>query len=248
MADKAITKYAETAEFPALLGDGEEVAAILQENLGGERLTPFSLERIKVPSGGDKFWRVPDLEKGQRAEEQVLGIILHNQYARAYFDTAYGADDPKPPSCTSYEMGGMGYGDPGGECASCPFNQFGSALDQNGAPTGGKACQEKRFLFILSPGDYLPSVIQGPATSLRSIRDYGLELGRKGLRMGQVVTAFVLESEKRGGYPTSVIKPKFAGLLSPEDCQKVAALQDQLKPMFQQSARNFAQDEAFLND
>jgi hypothetical protein len=175
-------------------------------------------------------------------QESITGIILHNQYARGYWESAYGAGDGGPPSCTSYTLNGEGIGTPGGDCVTCQFNQFGSA--ENGS---SKACSEKRFLFLLSPGDFLPIVIQGPATSLKSIFNYGMELTRKGLRLHQVVTSFTLESEKHGGYDTSVIKLSVSDRLSPDDAESVAKLRESMVPQFQQVARTVA-EEGFLND
>jgi hypothetical protein len=240
--ETSLVKYADTSLFPALTVPTEELTELLAENLGGAGLTPFALKRIYVPSGGDTYWRVPDLSGKDVREETIVGIILHNQYARGYWDTPYGQGEKGPPSCTSYALNSEGIGTPGGECATCPYNQFGSKKD-----SGGKACSEKRFLFLLSPGDFLPIVIQGPATSLKSIFNYGMELTRKGMRLHQVVTSFILESEKHGGYDTSVIKLSVSDRLSPEDAARVAQLRESMVPQFQQVARTVA-EEGYLND
>jgi len=235
-------KYADTSLFPALIVPTGELTELLAENLGGAGLTPFALKRIYVPSGGDTYWRVPDLTGKDAPQALITGIILHNQYFRGNWDTPYGQGEKGPPSCTSYTLNGEGIGTPGGDCVTCQFNQFGSA--DNGS---GKACSEKRFLFLLSPGDFLPIVIQGPATSLKSIFSYGMELTRKGLRMHQVVTSFTLESEKHGGYDTSIIKLSASDRLSPEDAEGVAKLRASMVPQFQKVARTAA-EEGYLND
>lgn len=240
--ETSLVKYADTSLFPALTVPTKELTELLAENLGGAGLTPFSLQRIKVPTGGAIYWMTPDPEKGVVVVESITGIILHNQYARGYWESAYGAGDGGPPSCTSYALNSEGVGLPGGECATCRFNQFGSA--ENGS---GKACSEKRFLFLLSPGDFLPIVIQGPATSLKSIFNYGMELTRKGLRLHHVVTSFTLESEKHGGYDTSVIKLSVSDRLSPEDSERVAQLRESMVPQFQEVARTVVED-GYLND
>lgn len=242
--ETAIQKYADLSEYPALSVPAEELSALLQENLGGQAITPFSLQRIKVPSGGDTYWRVPDPEKGSVPVESITGIILHNQYSRAYYDRPYGQGENGPPTCSSFTLNGEGVGSPGGDCACCRFNQFGSA--ENGS---GKACSEKRFIFLLSPGDFLPIVIQGPATSLKPIFQYSMQLTQKGMRLHQVVTSFSLDSEKHGGYDTSVMKLSVADRLSPDDLEKVAAMRDQLGPMFQTVARAINEEEGeYLED
>jgi hypothetical protein len=82
---------------------------------------------------------------------------------------------------------------------------------------------------------------------LKSIFNYGMELTRKGLRLHQVVTSFTLESEKHGGYDTSVIKLSVSDRLSPDDAESVAKLRESMVPQFQQVARTVA-EEGFLND
>ena len=54
-----------------------------------------------------------------------------------------------------------GYGEPGGTCADCVLNQFGS--DGNNK---GKACKNMRMLYLLRSGEYMPIQIALPPTSL----------------------------------------------------------------------------------
>lgn len=53
------------------------------------------------------------------------------------------------------------YGEPGGTCADCVLNQFGS--DGNNK---GKACKNMRMLYLLRSGEYMPIQIALPPTSL----------------------------------------------------------------------------------
>ena len=69
-------------------------------------------------------------------------------------------DDDQPPLCQSFD-GKVGYGEPGGTCADCVLNQFGS--DGNNK---GKACKNMRMLYLLRSGEYMPIQIALPPTSL----------------------------------------------------------------------------------
>ena len=55
----------------------------------------------------------------------------------------------------------VSYGEPGGTCADCVLNQFGS--DGNNK---GKACKNMRMLYLLRSGEYMPIQIALPPTSL----------------------------------------------------------------------------------
>lgn len=59
------------------------------------------------------------------------------------------------------ELRVRGYGEPGGTCADCVLNQFGS--DGNNK---GKACKNMRMLYLLRSGEYMPIQIALPPTSL----------------------------------------------------------------------------------
>ena len=76
----------------------------------------------------------------------------------AFKDSEY--DDDQPPLCQSFD-GKVGYGEPGGTCADCVLNQFGS--DGNNK---GKACKNMRMLYLLRSGEYMPIQIALPPTSL----------------------------------------------------------------------------------
>lgn len=68
-------------------------------------------------------------------ERKLVGVILYHHLANAYWPEGSEYDDNVPPFCQSFD-GKQGYGEPGGVCAACAFNQFGSTA--NGS---GKACK-----------------------------------------------------------------------------------------------------------
>ena len=76
------------------------------------------------------------------------------------FEKRASFNDDQPPLCQSFD-GKVGYGEPGGTCADCVLNQFGS--DGNNK---GKACKNMRMLYLLRSGEYMPIQIALPPTSL----------------------------------------------------------------------------------
>ncbi len=64
-------------------------------------------------------------------------------------------------------LGVQGIGEPGGACAICPLNAWGSG--DNGR---GKACKNMRHLFLLRDGAFMPLQIILPPTSIRPFNDF----------------------------------------------------------------------------
>lgn len=180
--------------FLALQPQGLE---IMRANLPALTVAPWDMDRAKVPSGGGSTWEIPDLDEGIKAVKSLEGIILHWLSIRSYWKS--GLDDPDglgagPPDCNS-NNGAIGTGDPGGVCASCPMNAWGSA--RKGA---GKACGEKRILFLLQSNAYLPLLVQVPTMSVRPLNQYMMRLASTGTMYHNVVTGLTLErSQQRGG-------------------------------------------------
>ncbi len=232
--DNQIVPFADVSNYLALEGDGSKVLEIIQDTLGGRAITPFDLERIRIPAGGATTWEVDDLDQGTIAIKQLKGIVIHNAPARSYWKM--GLDEggaSQPPDCASFDLV-TGIGDPGGDCGVCPFNEFGS--DTKGGR--GKACNEIRFVFMLRPDSYIPAVVQIPPSSLKGINSYFLRLAGRAVPPAVVVTNLELERVSQGGsgLPYSRVVPKMAGRLSDDDIAKVGNIMGQLKPMFQQAA------------
>lgn len=157
-------------DYPALAGDPTKLLDALRENMGGEKLTEFDLERVKMPSGGGAFWEVPSID-GPQALKEIEGVVVLTKNVRAYWPVAMeegtGSD---PPQCSSAD-GIIGVGDPGGHCEACPFAQFGSHRDGR-----GQACKQMRQLFLLTESSMLPMVLTLSPTSLAAARKYFMRL------------------------------------------------------------------------
>jgi hypothetical protein len=86
-------------------------------------------------------------------------VILANHNANAYWPGSE-YDDNTPPLCQSVD-GKTGYGEPGGLCADCALNQYGSS--ERGS---GKACKNMRVIYLLRSGEYMPLQLSLPPTSI----------------------------------------------------------------------------------
>lgn len=166
----------------------DDIRAIMEENLAGERLSLSSLDRIKVPSGGATSWEINTIN-GTESVQAVTGIIVHEQKARTYWEKSIEeAGGDVPPDCYSEDLRN-GHGQPGGECDACPFSQFGP---DNERPE----CREGRTLFLLSADATLPVAVNIPPSSLRRYIEYKVRLSKAGVPLTGIETSLSLEKDK----------------------------------------------------
>jgi hypothetical protein len=224
----------EDSPYALLRMEASDAKELLREALGGESLAFKDLDRIKVPGSGGTTWEVPSLE-GDVALKELTGVIIHRATRRSYWpysleDRPEG-DDGRP-SCASID-GEIGLGDPGGSCAECPYNEFGS--DIKGGP--GKACKETRQLFLLTENDLLPLAVTIPPSSLANAKAYFLRLLRNQLSPQDVVTTISLTKEKNAaGIGYARVEFARSGVLSPEAKQRVREYAAAMAPAMEAAA------------
>ncbi len=228
-----------TGRWVALNRPIDEVEAILADNIGDEALSEFDLPRVKVPSGGGKIWEVPTLT-GTKGTETLEGIVVAFKLTRAYWSPD--AEPGTPPQCRS-DNAVVGIGDPGGECKTCPFAQYGTALNDKGEPAAGQACNAREIWFLMRPDSYLPMALALPATSLKAAKSYRVgTLGSAGMRMSSVVTSIRLEQSKSGGNTYSRVVPMVGEVLSEQEAQRAAAYAQKFRPLFDAAAEAIVDD------
>ena len=227
--------------FLALQSDGLE---ILRANMPAITMNPWDMDRVKVPAGGSVTLEIPDLDEGVRAVKSLEGIILHFSTPRSYW--AHGLDDDEndgagPPDCSSTN-GQFGNGNPGGECATCPMNVWGTATKGS-----GKACKEKRMLFLLQPNAYLPLLVQVPTMSIKALNQYMMRLATSGTMYHNVVTGLSLEKTQQRGAGNTFSKMVFRLVRRLTDTEQAAVkeLAAQFKAVRQTAAppNEYPQDE-----
>ena len=217
----------EAVDYAVLASDGESLAEILKENIGGDELTPFDLDRIKIPAGGGTTWEVPSID-GPKDTKILTGIIVHLRMARVYWEGSFGDGEAGPPDCSSDDSFN-GVGNPGGNCSVCPMAQWKSARNDG----KGQACKLVRLVFLVQPESMIPMVLPLPPTSLRDTKKYLLRLTGARLPFYCVETHFSLEKSKNGaGIEYSKAIPKVGKRLDAEDRTKMKAYVESMKASF----------------
>ena len=215
--------------FPMLAaGHLDTVATLL------ETVSRFELLPIQTPQGGGLLWQFPGLHgevEGAATFDAVICVIKGKQ--KKFWE--YGLDDEEgqrgPPQCVSVDSIN-GYGDPGGECTPCPNNAWGSA--ERGK---GRRCQDHALAYLFREGGRMPHLLSIPATSLKSMGRYMMEVADRGLNLYQVTTRLGLEAAKSAtGYDYARITFAIGGVVEGEAALANAkAMRDALKTFADQA-------------
>ncbi len=170
--------------------ESTELQEVVRENLSD--LGRIQFERVKFPSGGSLSFEVADEDGNPTAVTEITGIIVDRYPVNAYWPDKF-AGASNPPQCVAMD-GREGVGNPGGLCARCPNNQWGS--DEDGR---GKACKNLHRIYVLPPGDIMPLLIALPPTSLANFNAYMLRLTSKAKKpYWAVFTKIKLEKAQSG--------------------------------------------------
>jgi hypothetical protein len=143
-----------------------------------------SFQRLKIPGSGTIQFEIPsDNPERPNYAEYITGVILFSNNSNAYWPEGSKNEEATPPLCSSND-GKMGFGEPGGVCATCHLNVYGTGT--NGK---GKACKNMRQLYILRSGDYMPIQLTLPPTSIKSFSDFASAnfIARRRATYGSVV-------------------------------------------------------------
>ena len=165
MYNQNTTALMENEKFvlPAMV-ESEFSSEELAEDMDGLQM---SFQRVKIPAGGTIQFELPsDDPENPDYAKMLVGVILHNHATCAYWPEGSEYDDNTAPLCSSVD-GKQGIGDPGGACAACALNRFGT--DPNGK---GKACKNMRILYLLRSGEYMPIQLTLPPTSISPFREF----------------------------------------------------------------------------
>lgn len=206
-----------------------EIAEAIAEEMNGLGTLPF--DKVKIPSGGGLAFELPgEDEDNPETVTEIKGVILHHYPVNAYWKEAYNGEIAQP-DCSS--LGGkQGIRAETGEvvdCASCPYNQYGSN-DGN-----GKACKNTHRCYVLREDNPIPVLITLPPTSLKHLRDYiGKRIVLKGLRSYDAITKLTLKKEKSSsGITYSRAAFTFVSKLTNEQRASAKAMADTIKNMVQ---------------
>jgi len=153
----------------------------------------FNFTNVKVPSGGGMAFELPgDDDDEPDIVKELEGVIVHHHPINVYFAAAYDGEK-QPPDCVSMD-GKFGTGEPGGECANCELNQWGTGRDGE-----GKACSNRRRVYLLRRDEMFPLLISLPPTSLKNFSDLiSRKILQKSRRSNQVVVTAKLKKVTSG--------------------------------------------------
>lgn len=223
------------SDYMVLCSTPTEIREVIAENIGGDSINLGDLDRVKIPSGGGKFWEIPDIdaEGGVISARELEGIIIYKKKSRVWFENPEpqeGAqpdcfsDDNEHGVCASAELKAGGIG---GLCADCPLSQFGS--DPKGG--GGQACKQMEQLFIVRKNSYLPLMLNLPPTSLKPMKKFLLRLASSGIPYSSVIVKMTLaEASNDSGQKYSVVEPVMVRRLTDQERPIVQALAETLRP------------------
>lgn len=103
-------------------------------------------------------------------------------------------------------------------CATCKHNEWGSAVNDKGIATKGKACQDSVRIAVVPNGQLNdPHLIRVPPASIKALGEYGQMLAKRGVAYNMVVTKISFDQEAES--PKLTFKPM--GFLSAEDYAQV---------------------------
>lgn len=214
--------------------DVGELMEVLRENVGASALSVFDLDRVKVPSGGGQVWSLPTLEGTPLDVRHLDGVIVYHRDPRAYWKVPFSeSGGGTPPDCTA-ERGVHGIGDPGVECATCAFAQFGSKPLPPGSKKGtvsrGQACKQMKLVALLRPDVLLPTIVFCPPTSIKPVRTYLMGLASRATHFSSVVTRLDLEKDANAdGLEYSKVTPRLLATLDASAAATIRAYSDSIK-------------------
>lgn len=207
----------------------------VQEFLDDGGLVYNDLPQIKVPARDAKNWEMPD-GSGQPTFEAV---IIAQQQTRSYWKRD--AEDNAPPDCSSADAV-TGFGDNGTkgahDCGTCPWAQFGTAVDDKGRTGAGQACKlVTQMVLLTEKAGRLPAILQLPPTSAKAARAFRNKIFAKDKMRHQVVATFGVENQKGGAFPYNTVTIDIARELDETDVARVEGVSAMLLPAI---ARMFA--------
>jgi|MGYP000009022714 hypothetical protein len=151
--------------LPAMV-EGDFSSEEIAEDADG--LQMMSFQRVKIPAGGQLQFEIPTEDPDNPDYARTLeGVILYNHAACTLWPEGSEYDEDTKPLCSSVD-GKTGIGEPGGACATCPMNEYGSARDGG----RGKACKNMRDIYLLRSGEYMPLLISLPPTSIKPFKEF----------------------------------------------------------------------------
>lgn len=224
----------------------QELAVILWDDFQRtSKSVEFKPQRIKIVKDTQMF-----ADPFGNSFEELRGVVIAQSPTRGLWER--GSND-KRPLCSSKD-GKTGQeragedGTPGRvkTCATCEFNQWGSATDEQGNPRRGKACKEMRRIFIKRTEDMFPYFISLPPTSIGAWDNYISARLSSGISDIKAEVVLTLVSSSIGGYDVSVVKPRNGRIFKPAEIVENAQIAKRFAPEL--LAQDIEADDYYADD
>jgi hypothetical protein len=233
MASKKNAELQPQAQSGFLALANTDFAALLAEEFDGMDVAP---DKVKIPSGGGLVYEMPSEDGEPEAVKEFSAVILFHHPLNCYYEAKYTGGN-QPPDCASLDgkTGTVRASGATHACADCHLNVFGSAEN------GGKACQNRRRIYILREGELFPMLLSLPTGSLKEFNRYVKSQLTKGRKTNAVVTRFSLKkATNAGGITYSQAQFAVDRALEPAEVAFIEKLTEQV--------RGFAQRVGFEED
>lgn len=193
----------EGAQLPAYLNQAApDVNSEITAHAGGG----FPVMSIKgkvftlVREGERKVLRNPRDPDAAASSIDVTIIRVNKNKSKVYYADGYSeGTEQKKPDCWSNDgiRPDASVENPRSTaCASCPFNQWGSKVSDDGRASKGKACQDTVRIAIAAPNRMNdPMLLRVPPASIRSLGEYGSQLAKRRVPFTAVVTRISFDVE-----------------------------------------------------
>jgi len=192
----------------------------------------ISCRKIRIPSGGATSYEIQGDNDDYDSTKTIDGVIIFTHRISAYWPNSYGANaQDKLPYCASMD-GVTGLCPQSGEvqdCETCQWNQYGTAVDQQGNPARGKACKNMRRIYIMRNADPNVYLLTVPPSSLKNINS---TLKKLVPCINKVVTFSLEHTTNASGTQYSKVILKRTGLLSPQAAVKAKELRKQIEAQY----------------
>lgn len=152
---------------------------------------------LDIKHAGTKMFEMPVKagEEDRPLSKEFEAVILDQYLTKAYWQKRFGQGGKGPPDCAStdglnpYVDNPINPPDKGG-CIACPYNRFGSGIDDQGNKTRGKLCRDVKRIIIWLEGHALPIRMSVSAANIKEFDKYMNDLLDQDQPVGTILTKF----------------------------------------------------------
>lgn len=191
--------------------------------------------------------------------DEIRGVVVYKHATRGFWPPESEESENSAPFCASMdgitgrlnselsdqELNDLGIPN-GQDCATCPFNAWGSGRDRSGNPTRGKACKEMRRLYILRENSKIPSRLTIPPTGIKNHDEHFSARAAQGIPDLLQETVISLYPAGDGKFTYALPRFKKGNRIPPKRMIELAKMQKELRRVSQQTDIGF--DEYMSDD